>query len=40
MKLKIIREGTEYKNGGSADRKYAVGGTNGTYPLLLMLLMF
>ena len=39
MKLKISREWTEQNNGRSADRKYAIGGYNSTYPLLLLLLL-
>ena len=40
MKLKIIREWKEYKNGGSADRKYAIRGSTETYPVLFLLLLF
>ena len=40
IKLKVSGESTEQKNGGSADRKYAIRGSNGTYPLLLLLLVF
>ena len=39
MKLKVIREWTEQKNSGSADSKYTIRGSNGTYPMMLMLLL-
>ena len=40
MKLKVSREWTEQKNCGSADRKYTIRGSNGTYPTLFLLIIF
>ena len=40
MKLKVSAEWTEQKNGRIPHRKYAIGGLNGTYPLMFLLLIF
>ena len=40
MKLKVRRERKEQNNGGSADYKYAIIGSNRTYPILLMFMLF
>ena len=37
IKLKISREWTEHNNNGSNDRRYAIWGLNGSYPMLLTL---
>ena len=39
MKRKVSREWTEQKNGGNSHHKYAIKGSNGTYLLLLLLLV-
>ena len=38
MKMKVRGEWTEQNNGGNTHRKYAIRGSNGTYPLLFLLL--
>ena len=40
MKPKISRESTKQKISGGADQKYATRGSNDTYPLMLMFLVF
>ena len=40
MKLKVSGESTEQNNGGIPHRKYAIRGSNGTYPPLFLLLLF
>ena len=40
MKLKISGEWTEKINCENAHRKYAIRVSNGTYPLVFMLLLF
>ena len=40
MKLKVSRYLREQKYGENVHRNYEIGGSNGTSPLLLLLLLF